>query len=127
MLYLEKVRLYQNNKTKEMKRILCASLILIINCCDIKAQTVVKCNSDSVNTHCYKVGKIVNEKKEGAWIYYNGESIHRISYYKNDTLQGNTTLFYGNGKVKTQIGIINGKVEGEVRFYSNVGELIATY
>ncbi len=102
-------------------------IILFFTCCGIKAQLTVKSNSDSMKSNCYKVGKIVNEKKEGAWIYYRGETIYRISYFTNDTLHGNTTLFYGNGKVKTQIEIINGKVEGEVKFYSMEGELIAIY
>lgn len=87
------------------------------------------CSSPSilVKDKTYSKGDLIKGKKEGVWVYYKNGYVYRISYYSNDKLDGKTILFDENGGILRQLNFFKGKLNNNVYFYSNEGDVIAIY
>jgi antitoxin component YwqK of YwqJK toxin-antitoxin module len=113
-------------------------VFIIIVCTSCKGQPIKDFNFTDTNklkqglwvevTNKEKeIGSYTNNKKNGHWVFYNGDEIKRICDYKNDTLNGYVTVFNQNGTIKKKILFENGRINGKVEFYSSTGELLAKY
>ncbi|NRR91373.1 hypothetical protein HSX10_07335 [Winogradskyella undariae] len=66
--------------------------------------------------------------KTGSWVFYNSsKKVKKILNYKDGFLEGYSYLFFDNGNVDKRMIFKNGRLNGEVKFYSKEGELLAVY
>ncbi len=59
-------------------------------------------------------GQLIDNKKQGDWIafYLNGNK-QSENFYKDDVLNGNTTAYYQNGKIRYVGFYLNGMMHGK--------------
>lgn len=115
--------------TKNAYKMCCLCLVIFVTSFTLSssAQVEITRKDTTSASYSYVIGKTVNEKKQGPWIYYKDDCVTRISYFSNDTLTKSTVLFYENGTIKRVIPFKNGRISGNVNFYSREGELVAIY
>lgn len=77
------------------------------------------------NKNITTIGSYINGKKQGIWIYLEGDRILRIASYVDDNLEGKMFLFYENGNIKQILNFNKNMLNGDSYFYSSEGKLLA--
>lgn len=89
--------------------------------------------TDSVNVKFYALsgkleseGKMLNKSREGLWKYYfpDGKTLMSTENYKKDLLDGETRIFYKNGKLTEVSQYKNGKLDGNRKRFDEDGKIV---
>lgn len=87
-------------------------------------------NSDKATLNYYtsngrleSTGEMHGKEKTGTWTYFHkdGSTPMVVENYENDLLEGPKVTYYADGSVTEEVTYVNGKREGESRYYSPAG------
>ncbi len=80
----------------------------------------------TLNDSCYCFGRIVNQKREGDWVYYSTKlnAIYQIAYFENDTLNGHAFCIRSDGTIKMDLCYKYGHLNGWSTFYNKKCEIV---
>tara|TARA_B100000214_G_scaffold375486_1_gene362083 strand:+ start:874 stop:1437 length:564 start_codon:yes stop_codon:yes gene_type:complete len=68
----------------------------------------------------YRMGKLINGKKDGTWIEWHHKNRRLQETYKNGILDGSVSLFFQNGQKEWRHTYANGILDGNyTRWYEN--------
>jgi antitoxin component YwqK of YwqJK toxin-antitoxin module len=67
------------------------------------------------------------DRRQGTWVYYRNGTLCKIENYLDNELNGITLLIYPCGNIKMEINYQRGNINGEFKFFSKNGLLLAQY
>jgi len=100
-----------------MKNILAISLLLILISCSTGKTSIRENNLNGT-------GRLVNDMKQGKWIFFKNDTIDCIGFYKKNNKNGSWVYFYNNGKIHQQGNYVNDKQNGIWKYYFDSGEFM---
>lgn len=65
--------------------------------------------------------------RSGVWVFYIGDKVYKMESYSKGKLEGIANYFYKNGKLRMELMYKNNRINGEFKYYSSKGELLAKY